>query len=85
MEAVFYEACRLLDVPAQNMRLLSNEAKEIDLHSPALNGRSTLTQPLLIAACAGHRAASSGVRSAAPSPPHPEPPSDRQARAEDSR
>eukprot|EP00969_Alexandrium_andersonii_P082991 3661070-Alexandrium_andersonii.AAC.1 len=65
------------------MRLLSNEAKEIDLHSPALNGRNTFTQQLLIAACAGHGAASNGARSAVPSPPHPEPPSDRQARAED--
>eukprot|EP00969_Alexandrium_andersonii_P262793 11616458-Alexandrium_andersonii.AAC.1 len=80
MESVFYDARRLLDVPAHTRMLLSNEGRRINLEYPVMAGLSTFKQPLLIAAETCEQTAGGSARpqvppSVAKGPPanHPTP------------
>eukprot|EP00969_Alexandrium_andersonii_P237187 10469962-Alexandrium_andersonii.AAC.2 len=53
MEAVFYDACRLLEAPAHTGMLLSDEGRRTNLEYPVMAAKVTFKQPLLIAAETG--------------------------------
>eukprot|EP00969_Alexandrium_andersonii_P246003 10871395-Alexandrium_andersonii.AAC.1 len=52
MESVLFEACRLLDVPAQDWQMLSREGSVVPVYTPVLEAYCRFRQPLLLAAAA---------------------------------
>eukprot|EP00969_Alexandrium_andersonii_P303625 13422630-Alexandrium_andersonii.AAC.1 len=50
MESVYFEACRLLDVPAHDWQLVTRDGTAVRLYTPVLEAHCRLRQPLLLTA-----------------------------------
>eukprot|EP00969_Alexandrium_andersonii_P038984 1709402-Alexandrium_andersonii.AAC.1 len=50
MESVYFEACRLLDVPAYKWQLLTRDGTGLDKYIPVLEAYCRYRRPLLLAA-----------------------------------